>query len=248
MPYDTLDAELTLAAITGKATQIRRKLVHDLGALKRDPRWNAEEKERQAARLREEARAQLDQLGAEATRARDEMNGWIDEKSAEVADMQTQLLDETRKQAAWERARKRLDLGDEVDALITEARSKKDRAALRALAEEYDTWARDRGVSPATIRGVLDAAQRAAADVTPGTAGVAQRMRYKLAEQSEEVSRALNEGRAHITALGDSPARLRRDELLADIEANGSGISVTNGVVERRVPSRSGGDFGGAAA
>ncbi|MEU7913462.1 hypothetical protein [Microbispora bryophytorum] len=248
MPYDTMDAELTLAAISEKAGQIRRKLVRDLGTLKRDGRWSAEEKERQAASLREEARAQLDRLGIDATKARDELSAWIDEKSVEVADVQTQLLDESRKQAAWERARKRLDLGDGLDSVISEAKAKKDRATLRALAEEYDTWARGREVPPATIRGALDAVNRAMAEVTPGTAGVAQRMRLKLAEQSQEVSDALTEGRAHITALGESPARLRRDELMADIEENGSGISITKGVVERRVPSRSGGDFGGQAA
>lgn len=251
MPFDTMDAERILGQVAEKVTQVRRKLVYDLGQALRStdfdrygPEGAVKHREEVADRLHEEARAQLTQLDAQARQARDEIARWIDEKSVEMADVQTQLLAETRKQTAWERARKRLDLGDDVTVLIAEAKDKKDLATLRGLAEEFQVWARGKNLSPTGTRDVLAAVGRAVAEATPGSAGVAARMRIKMAEQVEDVSRALSEGRAHVDRLANDPMRaLRRAELMLDIEKNGVGMSVTNGTVEQHGRSRSGGDF-----
>lgn len=246
MPFDTMDQERVLRQTPEQMGQVQQKLVHDLGRALHDPRFTEDHREEEAARLRKEAEAELDQLAVKAKQASEEISAWINEKSVESADVQSQLLAETKKAKAWDRARIRLDHGDDVDALIAEAKVNKDLATLRGLAEEFPVWTRGTEVAPAKVRAVLDAVGRAIAEVTPGSPGVAARMRYQLAEQNEEVRRALTDGRNHITRLADDPVRtLRRAARMADVEENSMGVSITNGVFESHVGRRSGGDFSG---
>ncbi|MBB5075831.1 hypothetical protein HNR40_001277 [Nonomuraea endophytica] len=224
--------KMDLDLLPGRVTAVRQDLVSALGKVARDDRYAPDYCAQQAARLRQEAMAQLDQIEQEARRARDGVEEWVTAQPT-ADDPQTETLREMQRQAAWSRVRQQLDHGDHVDDLVKAAVQAGDLATLAAIKTELPTYARgSREMSAPALNKTMDQVERGLAQATPGERGAAARLQLQAGESWEALTRALSQVREQVRRLEEDPERaLRKAELMADIEANGSGSTIVDGQV-----------------
>ncbi|MGP4097964.1 hypothetical protein [Nonomuraea sp. KM90] len=248
IPMDIQFRKTDLYALPVKVTAVRNGLVTALGATSRDARYSIEHREKLAEKLREEATAQLDQIEREADRAVQDITTWLDKQPSAPGDPQRELLDEVKRQSAWSRAKALLDKGMDVQALIKDAAVSKDVATLTALRTEWPVYARtgtNRELHPRASAEILDGIERGLADALSGDQGAAARLRIRTDESREVLKRALSEARNHVQRLTDNPTgELHRNERLADVEANSTGMAIINGQLVK-TGGRSGSEFPG---
>ncbi|MFI6496432.1 hypothetical protein [Nonomuraea typhae] len=240
-------AEIDLHGIPTKVRNLRGVLLQDLGKVLSDERYAEDYRREQANKLFTDARQQIDRYQREAEQARDAVTEWINEAAATgTGDAQRELLDLMKQRDAWERIKRQLDHGVSAAQVVEEAAGRKDLAALVGMQRELPVYGKvSGGMVTIGMAGTMAQVERAVADLLPGDRGVAERHRIKLGLQWEEAVAALQGAREHVVALQADPAgHLRRAARLEDVERNGSGFSVSNGVVQSR-GSRSGGEFTG---
>jgi hypothetical protein len=229
IPMDIQFRKTDLDALPVKVTAVRNGLVTALGMTSRDARYSIEHREKLAEKLREEATAQIER---EADRAVQDITTWLGKQPFMPGDPQRELLDK----------------GMDVRTLIKDAAANKDVATLSALRTEWPVYVRtgtDREFHPRVAAEILDGIERGLADALSGDQGAAARLRIKTDESREVVKRALSEARNHIQRLTDNPAgELHRNERLADVEANSTGMAIINGQLVK-TGGRSGSEFPG---
>jgi hypothetical protein len=187
-------------------------VVNGLGAkldtIEKDERYNDLHKTAEAKRAITAARGQLDDMEKQAGKARNTYTDWITQTAATPRSTNADLLDEQRKDTAWQRIKGVLDtkpiaLADLVDKAIRD----KDAASLTALRDELPSYIRATD-GPVQIGADKELAkiERGLAQVLEGPRGLAERHRLKLNDTWNDVERAFTVARKRIARWEDEMA------------------------------------------
>lgn len=134
----------TLDRIAKQAREARVRTAERVAMIRSDDTRTAEYRQDESNRLRAELRSTIDRLSAECRTARQHLDGADRIEDDRPAD--TQMLDDSRRARAWDRARAEMESGRPWRAVADDAVAEGDTATLAALADELPRYVARTGV------------------------------------------------------------------------------------------------------